>query len=269
MRVLIGRLILISVAFQLSSAFAKGELIYIDPGHTLEFTGVRGSCGTPEVWVNDLLSLRLARRLQQLGYKVAFSRTPNLDRARIHEKSGREGSAGLRQRGERANRLRAAIFVSLHHDSIAEDKMVTDPHACPELRNAGALVIGSELLKTHRVGFNVFIHPAAGRKFDRSLRLARRMGHGFVAARQVASTFHVPEVEPDCTSCFWQDKALGVMSRNLSVIRHPSMPSVLVEITNLRIPELERNANHPEYREMMAGVLAEAIHGYFEHREDI
>jgi N-acetylmuramoyl-L-alanine amidase len=269
MKEILTFLVLGSFWFQSFPAFARGELVYLDPGHTLEFTGVQGACGTPEVWVNDLLSLQLARKLQALGYKVAFSRPPNLEREKIHERPGREGSAGLRARGERANRLRAMIFVSIHHDSIAESQMIHDSEACPERpHQPGALVIGPELLKTHQVGFNVFIHPATGRKFDRSLRLARRIGQSFVNHGEVPSTFHVPEVEPDCTSCTWQDKPLGVMSRNLSVIRHPTMPAVLVEVTNLRIPELERKANHDEYRDRVAGLLADAIHGYFENGED-
>jgi N-acetylmuramoyl-L-alanine amidase len=243
--------------------WSAGELIYIDPGHTLDHPGVIGSCETPEVWVNDQLSLKLANDLRLSGYRVAFSREPNTNRSVIRRQAGRESPQSLRRRGERANSLRAALFISIHHDAIAENYLVVDRKACPGSRIRDPLVISPDFMKNHTVGFNVFIHNAPGTKFRDSLRLASLVGKGFIDAQQIPSTFHVPQVEPDCTSCRWQDPALGVMSRNLGVIRTPNMPAILLEVNNLRLADQERLANEAHYQSMIAATIKRAVDQYF------
>jgi N-acetylmuramoyl-L-alanine amidase len=242
---------------------SSAQLVVLDPGHTLQFPGVTGTCGTQEVFVNDQLALKIARLLRGGGYQVRFSREPNVDKSLINRQPGRESSASLRRRGMRANNLKAVLFISIHHDSIAEEFLVTDAAACADKSIVDAKVITPDFLKSYQVGFNIFIHPAAGRKFRRSLRLAGLIGKGFVDNGQTPSNFHVLKVEADCTSCKFVNEALGVMSRDLAVIRTPTMPAMLIEITNLRIPELERKANDPEYQNMMAEIIKRAIDQYF------
>lgn len=249
-----------------SLASAKGELIYIDPGHTLEFPGVTGTCGSREVWLNDHVALELEAVLKAGGYRVAFTRTPNTDITKIAPQSGRESAESLRARGERANKAGAALFISLHHDSMKEEELLEAPDACPGIAVTEVpRLINPVFLESYNVGFNVFIHPAApaGRKFIRSLRLAKLIGQAFIEAGEQPADFHTKEVEPDCTSCKFEDKALGVMSRNLGVIRGPVMPAMLVEITNLRLIELEKKANDPAYQKHIALLLRKAIDAYF------
>lgn len=240
---------------------ADRPLIFIDPGHTLEFPGSEGTCGTQEVWVNDQLSIELGRQLSAQGYRVAFSRTPNLERKRIRPGDGREPASSLRARADRANNLGAALFISVHHDSVADAALREDIQACPGQPINKPLRISQEFFDRHGVqaGFNIFVIHGS----RRALKLASAIGSNFVAAGEIPATFHNPKVEPDCTSCRWENRELGVMSRNLAVIRAPKMPAVLVEVTNLRVPSMEANANDPVYREKIATAIRNAVDEYF------
>lgn len=243
------------------------QLIFIDPGHTLESPGATGTCGTPEVWVNDLLSLKLARILQQSGYRVEFSRLPNLDRDLISSSSGREPGASLRARAEKANRLKADLFISIHHDSAYEKELVYDAHACSSGAQGDGRIISPDFEKKYdvQIGFNVFFHRSQRlrTKMQRSFRFANFLGENMVKAGEVPATYHVRSVEPNCTSCRWENKPLGVMSRNYAILRRTRMPSVLFEVTNLRVPGMEKNANSPDYQLKIARILKESIDQYF------
>ncbi len=248
-----------------SNALAKGELIHLDPGHTKDFPGVTGTCGTQEAWVNDQLTLRVTRLLQAEGYRVRFSRELIANKTDIAPKDGRESPESLRARGEGANRARAALFVSIHHDSMKEEHLIEDTTACggqifPDMRK-----ITPEFLEQYKVGFNVFIHNDESKtaKYGNSKKLASLIGANFVALEQTPANFHVPEVEDDCASCKIVDEANGVMHRNLGAIRIPTMPSVLIEVTNLRIPALEVNANDEAFREKIAEAIVHSINQYY------
>lgn len=262
----------LAVGFCLSlPALAAPKLIYIDPGHTLEFPGVIGACGTHEVFVNDAISLKLARLLQGTGYRVQFSRLPNLDRSRISPQNGREPAEGLRARGARANQLKADLFISIHHDSVSENDLVADPNACAGFERAQTeppMVISQEFLSQPdvQVGFNVFMMRDANRvqRTENSLRLANLIGQEFVRMGETPSTYHVPEHDEGCSSCRIENRELGVVSRTLGVLRETNMPAVLVEVTNLRIESMERNANSETYQQAVAEGLFQAVQKYFQ-----
>ncbi len=264
MKLILGAVVLASLAPQ---SFARGnrEMIFIDPGHTKDAPGVIGTCGTQEVWVNDQLALRVARLLQERNYRVNFSRDLIADKSEISQEAGRESTASLTGRGERANRARAAIMVSIHHDSMIETGLVQNDAACAELTHEDKRVVSDEFLAANKlkVGFNVFVQTG-GPRFARSLDLAKAIGREFLGAGQIAANFHTPEIEPQsCGSCKFEDEELGVMSRRLGAISRATMPAVLVEVTNLRVLQMEKDANDPEYREMIAIAIVNGIEKYF------
>lgn len=251
-----------------SKALAVAPLVYIDPGHTLEFPGSIGACGTQEVFVNDALAGQLGTALRAEGFRVEFSRPPNNDKSKIAPHDGRETPEALKARGEKANALGANLFVSIHHDSIDEKMMTTDVNACPGQNIANPKVISQEFLSQPdvQVGFNVFFmrNPERPLKTERSLSFAKMVGTEFVKLNEVPSTYHIPQYEPSCGSCKIEDRNLGVMSRTLGVLRETKMPSVLIEVTNLRIEKAEINANDPAYQAQIVQALKIAIKNYFD-----
>jgi N-acetylmuramoyl-L-alanine amidase len=260
---------LITVLTLLAStkALALAPLIYIDPGHTLEFPGSIGVCGTQEVFVNDALASQLGTALRADGFRVEFSRPPNSDKSKIAPHDGRETPEALKARGEKANTLGANLFVSIHHDSIDEKMMTTDANACPGQNIANPKVISQEFLSQPdvQVGFNVFFmrNPERPLKTERSLSFAKMIGTEFIKLNEVPSTYHIPEYESSCGSCKIEDRNLGVMSRTLGVLRETKMPSVLIEVANLRIEKQEINANSPAQQAQIVQALKTAIKNYF------
>lgn len=248
-------------------AWAEAPLVYIDPGHTLEFPGSIGACGTQEVWVNDAIASQLGESLRADGFRVEFSRLPNSDKSKIAPHDGRETPEALKARGDKANQLGANLFVSIHHDSIDEKMLTTDTKACPGQNIANPQVISQEFLSKPdiQVGFNVFFmrNPERPLKTERSFNFAKMVGEEFVKLNQVPSTYHTPDYEPSCQSCKIEDRNLGVMSRTLGVLRETKMPSVLVEVTNLRIEKEEINANNPAHQAQIVQALKASIKNYF------
>lgn len=263
-----GSLIAAFILIASSKVFALTSLVYIDPGHTLEFPGSIGACGTQEVFVNDALAGQLGAALRADGIRVEFSRPPNDDKSKIAPHDGRETPEALKARGEKANTLGANLFISIHHDSIDEKMMTTDVNACPGQNIANPQVISQEFLSRPdvQVGFNIFFmrNPERPLKTERSLSFARMIGAEFVKLNEVPSTYHIPQYEPSCSSCKIEDRNLGVMSRTLGVLRETKMPSVLVEVTNLRIEKEEINANNPAHQAQIVQGLKAAIKSYFE-----
>lgn len=263
--------LLLFAATALAGAFAQAQHIAIDSGHTLEHPGSNGTCGTPEVWVNDAISLRLADVLTKRGFRVTFTRKPNTDRSKILPRDGRENPSGLAERAMRANASGANLFVSIHHDSVADEVLESKKDACPGQDIADPKGISEAFLANPdvQIGFNTFYmrEPGKETKTARSRRLANLIGDEFLKLGDKPSTYHIPKYEPSCGSCRIEDRARGVMSRTLGVLRGTRMPSVLVEITNLRVPEMEKKANDPAYQQSVAEGLADAIANYFQQGE--
>lgn len=218
------------------------QRIFLDSGHTLNHPGSIGTCGTPEVFVNDAVTDKLAKLLVSSGYQISISRLLNFESHRISPQPGRETTAELRARTEKANRFNADLFISIHHDSVGEEFLNEDPLACPGQKTLQIpLRITDDFLKQQNVGFNIFFTRDNDRqKINDSLKLASLIGQGFVDANEVPSDYHIAPIE-NCDSCRFENKKLGVLSRNLLVTRTPTMPAVLIEITNLKDPDMEKN----------------------------
>jgi N-acetylmuramoyl-L-alanine amidase len=244
-------------------------LVFIDPGHTIEFPGVLGTCGTNEVWVNDQISLMLAESLKKEGFRTDFTRTPNTDKSKIIAKDGREPADQLRARGAKANHQKADIFISIHHDSVPETALEIDKKACAGKNIIDPKVVSKAFLAQPdiQVGFNVFITRDVTNttKNTQAIKLARAIGDEILKMGEKASTYHIPKYEPDCQSCKVEDKEHGVYSRTLGVLRNNQMPSVLIEITNLRIEKMEVNANDPIYQKAVVNAITQAVKNYFKN----
>lgn len=246
------------------------KTVFLDSGHTLQHPGTRGFCDTPEVWVNDQVTLKLTRQLQSLGYKVLLSRSLNVqDQNLIQNEPGREPTSSLRQRVITANNSNADLFISIHHDSIKEEELVPYSNFICSNKTASYIPMGpSDFFKKHyTVGFNTFIHSAPNNtlKFNNSRMISELVGKEFIKMGMPVANFHVPEFEDSCSSCLWVNKNLGVMSRNLMLVRISNMPSVLIEVTNLRLPEMEKQANDPVFQSNVANSIANAIDSYFKN----
>ncbi|NLB89521.1 MAG: SH3 domain-containing protein, partial [Syntrophomonadaceae bacterium] len=91
----------------------RENLIVLDPGHGGSDSGARGSTLT-EKEVNLDIALQVGEILKKKGYEVEYTRTGDT-------------YVGLQERANIANRLNAAVFVSIHNNSFTtNDKMGTE-----------------------------------------------------------------------------------------------------------------------------------------------
>lgn len=83
------------------------QTLLLDSGHMPypeDKKGALGIRGIYEVDYNDKFVAELKPKIENIGWKVILSRTPN-------------ESLGLHDRAEKANNLKADLFLSIHHDS--------------------------------------------------------------------------------------------------------------------------------------------------------
>ncbi|MDD4548902.1 MAG: N-acetylmuramoyl-L-alanine amidase [Syntrophomonadaceae bacterium] len=93
----------------------KENLVVIDPGHGGTESGARGN-GLLEKDVNLDIALRVGKILEKKGIEVEYTRTT-------------DATVGLEERSKIANRLNAALFVSIHNNANgSNDKQGTETH---------------------------------------------------------------------------------------------------------------------------------------------
>jgi len=88
--------------------------VVVDVGHTVEKPGADSSRGVTEYSFN----LRLANEVQQALVSAGFEKIVRL----ITEAAPLRG---LVERAERANSMRADLFISIHHDSVPDNLLET------------------------------------------------------------------------------------------------------------------------------------------------
>jgi N-acetylmuramoyl-L-alanine amidase len=245
------------------AAFASGELIVLDSGHTQEFPGSFGPCGSKEAWVNQLVTLKVTRGLQDKGFKVKFTRELIADEADVADAPGTEPGDQLTARGDAANKLKADLMLSIHHDSMPEDGIAQDDSLCPDFPNEDKRIATEEFKQKFHIGFNAFAEDR-NPKLPDAIKLATLIAEQLLAAGQKPANFHTPEVEPkSCGSCKFVDESKGVMTRKLGALKNARMPAVLIEVTNLRVPEMEKNALNPAYQQLIADAIVAGVEKYF------
>ena len=99
----------------LSDACARANFrVVVDVGHTVDVPGAMSARGIPEYAFN----LELAKDVKQALLDAGFSQTVLLITATAPW-------AGLVERAARANRMRANLFISIHHDSVPDNLLKT------------------------------------------------------------------------------------------------------------------------------------------------
>jgi N-acetylmuramoyl-L-alanine amidase len=130
---------------------AAGDIrIALDVGHTAADAGATSARGVREYVFN----LKLARRIEEELLRGGFRSTQLMV-------TQEKGARGLLRRAQRANKMNAHIFISIHHDAIA------DAYLQPWTYE------GEQKLYSDRSkGFSLHISPE-NREYGNSLRFAR------------------------------------------------------------------------------------------------
>ncbi len=218
--------------------------VVIDAGHGGEDPGARGRRGTRE---KDI-TLMIARRLKAMidaepGMRVVLTRDGDY-------------YLPLNARVEKARKVRADLFVSVHADAFIR------PHArgssvfalsqrpsseaarwLAKQENDSDLVGGVNLEGKDRFLAQTLLDLSQTATTDHSLKL----GGAVLAELGQVNTLHKARVE----------------QAGFAVLKAPDVPSILVETAFISNPEEEKRLNDQAYQDKLARAILEGIKRYF------
>jgi N-acetylmuramoyl-L-alanine amidase len=220
-------------------------IVAIDAGHGGEDPGARGRRGTREKDV----TLAIAQKL-----KARIDKEPNM-RAVLTRDS--DYYLSLQARVEKAQRVRADLFVSIHADAFVR------PHARGAsvfaLSERGATSAAASMLAKRENdadligGVNLEGKDRYLKMTLADLSLTAQINDSLKLGRAVLdqigdiNDLHKPEVE----------------QAGFAVLKAPDIPSILVETAFISNPDEERKLRSPAYQNQMADALLVGIKRYF------
>lgn len=219
--------------------------IVLDPGHGGEDPGAIGRGGSYEKNV----TLEVARRL-----KAKIDAEPNM-----RTMLTRDGDyfIPLHQRVQKARRVQADLFVSVHADAFikptARGSSVfvlsengassTAARWLAQRENAADLIGGVNLDVKDPHLARTLLDLSQTATLNDSLKL----GKAVLGELGGVNTLHKPHVE----------------QAGFAVLKAPDIPSILIETAFISNPDEERRLNDDAYQEKMAEAILRGIKGYF------
>ncbi len=219
-------------------------VIAIDAGHGGKDPGTIGVGGTYEKEVTFAVARDLARRLEASGrYSVLMTRTD-------------DSFIALGDRVKIARAGRAALFVSLHADSVPNPRQrgFSVYTLADEASDAMAAALAVRENAVDRFGGIDFSkHPKAVRSILLDLMHRETANNSSLMAETVVSKLHPPF------------NALQKTHRqaNFAVLRAPDFPSVLVEMGFLSNIDDEKLLTQASYQAKLAERMVGALDGFF------
>ena len=227
-------------------------VVALDPGHGGEDPGAIGPGGTQEKHV----VLQIAQRLRQRLSNLSINGNP----VQVYMTRDADFFVPLPTRVEKARRVQADLFVSLHADAFNSPEpqgmsvYALSPGAASSVtaqwmakrENAADLVGGvnrARQRETDAALQHILFDMSTTAQINDSLKL----GHAMLGEMGRVGKLHKPRVE----------------QAGFAVLKAPDIPSVLVETAFISNPEEEKRLNDPAYQEELADALLRGIKRYF------
>jgi N-acetylmuramoyl-L-alanine amidase len=219
-------------------------IIAIDPGHGGEDPGAIGRLGTYEKDVVLSIAQRLAERINaQPGMRAFLTRDGDY-------------FVPLAMRVEKARRVNADLFVSVHADAFVE------PHA----RGASVYVLSERGASSSEArwladrenaadgvgGVNLAGHNREVRRVlmalstSAQIRDSMRLGSSVLGQLGGIGSVHKPHVEQAA----------------FAVLKSPDIPSILVETAFISNPQEERRLGDPKYQQQVSEAIFRGVRDY-------
>ena len=224
-------------------------IIALDAGHGGEDPGAIGPAGTRE---KDVV-LRLALRLRERINAAAVNSNP------MRAFLTRDGDffVPLHVRVEKARRVQADLFVSLHADAFYTPRPQGASVFAQSQGGASSTAARGMAERENKAdligGLNVSVRDAQVRHalLDMSttaqIKDSLRLGGSMLGEIARIGKLHKPHVEQAA----------------FAVLKAPDIPSVLVEAAFISNPDEEARLNTDEYQEQLADALMRGITAYF------
>ena len=212
-------------------------LLVLDAGHTPQQGGALGIQGIYEVVYNDRFVAELKPALEQAGWRVLLTRTP-------------EQNITLAQRAALANQHQAHLFLSIHHDSA-------------QMHYLEAITVnGKPAYQTRQPirGYSLFVSQL-NPHFAQSQRLAETLGKQLYRLKRPPTLHHAEAIAGENRPLL--NKQYGVYQYDqLAVLRQTTMPAVLLEIGVIVDKEDEAYISQASHRKAMIQAIVQALQVY-------
>ncbi len=228
-------------------------IVALDPGHGGEDPGASGPSGTREKDVVLKIAHRLRDRINNTVIKSKHGDLP----MRAYLTRDADYFVPLQQRVEKARRVQADLFVSLHADAFQT----------PEAKGASVFALSDGAASSAAAkwmakqenradligGLNIKTQDAALQR----------------ALLDMSTTAQIKDSLKLGSAMLGQIKHIGKLHKGrveqagFAVLKAPDIPSVLVETAFISNPEEERRLVSPQYQNDLADALMKGIERYF------
>ncbi len=220
-------------------------VVVIDPGHGGEDPGAVGRRGTREKDIVLLIAKKLKDKLQgDPQYRVALTRDADF-------------FVPLNTRVQRARKLRADLFVSVHADAFVTPQ--ANGSSVFALSERGATSTAANWLADKEnnadliggVNLNVRDTHLARTLLDLSqtAQISDSLKIGRLVLAEMGEINHLHKA--------------NVEQAGFAVLKAPDIPSILIETAFISNPDEERKLRDPAYQDKLAEAIADGIRGYF------
>ena len=220
-------------------------VVVLDPGHGGEDPGAIGRRGTREKDIVLVIAKLLKGKLHDdARYRIALTRDADF-------------FVPLEQRVQRARRLRADLFVSLHADAFIH----------PDANGSSVFAL------SERGATSTAAKWLANRENEADLigGVNLSLKDGFLA-RTLLDLSQTAQINDSLKLGKLVLSELGEVNRlhkasveqaGFAVLKAPDIPSILVETAFISNPDEEKKLRDAEYQNKMAGAIADGIRRYF------
>jgi N-acetylmuramoyl-L-alanine amidase len=228
-------------------------IVALDPGHGGEDPGASGPSGTREKDVVLKIALRLRDRINNTIIKTKHGNLP----MRAYLTRDADYFVPLQQRVEKARRVQADLFVSIHADAFQT----------PDAKGASVFALSDGAASS-----------AAAKWMAKQENRADLIGGLNIKTQDVAlqralldmsTTAQIKDSLKLGSAMLGQIKHIGKLHKGrveqagFAVLKAPDIPSVLVETAFISNPEEEKRLISTQYQNDLADALMKGIERYF------
>ena len=228
-------------------------IVALDPGHGGEDPGAIGPSGTREKEVVLKIAHRLRDRINTTTIKTKHGNLP----MRAYLTRDADYFVPLQQRVEKARRVQADLFISIHADAFqTPDAKGASVFALSDgaASSAAAKWMAKQENRADLIGgLNIKSQDAAVQR----------------ALLDMSTTAQIKDSLKLGSAMLGQIKHIGKLHKGrveqagFAVLKAPDIPSVLVETAFISNPEEEKRLVSPQYQNDLADALMKGIERYF------
>ncbi len=220
-------------------------IVVVDPGHGGEDPGAIGRRGTREKDIVLVIGKLLRGKLHDdANYRIALTRDEDF-------------FVPLEQRVQRARRLRADLFVSLHADAFIHPQ--ANGSSVFALSERGATSTAAKWLANRENEADLIGGVNLGMKDGFLARTLLDLSQ----TAQINDSLKLGKLVLSELGEFNRLHKTSVEQAGFAVLKAPDIPSILVETAFISNPDEEKKLRDPRYQDKIAGAISDGIRRYF------